>query len=178
MFGERIDRRSEPDLIVDDCNVLAFVENKWLSGNRTKPSEPDNPKLYETGGGRWFRDVFGRTVTFKEVAVVQQMYELMRLWLLGSWIAHQAKKEFFLINVVREGMERDIQDRFGQFALVLPQRRFIRTTWEQIHHEFVRPEKTDDARLLRRYFAEKTIGYRPVGRTHQNRLSRAFCLSD
>src|SRR5262249_36970086 len=33
-FGERSDGRSEPDLIVEDDDMLAFVENKVLSGNR------------------------------------------------------------------------------------------------------------------------------------------------
>jgi hypothetical protein len=97
-FGERIDRRSEPDIIVDDADILVFAENKWLSGNRTKPTDPGNPKRYLTGGDGWFGKVFKPTTTFQKIAVDAKLYELMRLWLLGSWIADRAGKRFLLLN--------------------------------------------------------------------------------
>lgn len=178
-FGERIARRSEPDLIVDDDDVLAFVENKLTSGNRTKPSEPDNSKRYTTGGDGWFGKVFKATTTFQKIAVEDRLYELMRLWLLGSWIADQApRKRFLLMNVVRDGKETDIEARFGAHLLPHPQRRFLRVTWEQIYSDIVKPRTgCPDADRLADYFAGKTIGYRLVRRGRRAALRKAFNIA-
>ena len=181
-FGERSDRRSEPDLIVEDDDVLAFVENKVLSGNRTKPSEPDNPKRYPTGGDYWFGKVFKPTTTFQKIAVEKKLYELMRLWLLGSWIANrEPRKRFLLANIVRAEAknETDIEGRFGTHLQPHPQRKFVRVTWEQIYSSIVKPRAgSPDADRLVRYLREKTMGYRLVSRGRKARLVRAFAISD
>jgi hypothetical protein len=176
-FGEQIGRRSEPDIIVDDDNLLAVVEKKWLSGNTTKPSNPNNPKHYMTGGDGWFRKVFKPTADFKPVAVNAKLYELMRFWLFGSWVAKQAGQRFLLINVVRGVKEADIEGRFGAHIQSGPERRFRRVTWEGLYAGLVQPRAgCSDADRLALYLREKTIGYHRVNGGGIAKLGRAFAL--
>lgn len=178
-FGEHIDRRSEPDVILDDDNVLVFIECKLSAGNSTKPSDPDNPKLYLSGGDSWFGTIFHPDATFTKIAVEKRLYELMRLWLLGSWIAAQAGKRFLLVNVVREGakIESDIEARFAALTQPNPQRAFVRCTWERIYSEFVLPRADNtDADRVGQYLKGKTLGYSAASRQTQGKLSLAFVL--
>lgn len=178
-FGEHVDRRSEPDVILDDDNVLVFIECKLSAGNRTKPSDPENPKLYLSGGDSWFRSIFQPDVTFTKIAVEERLYELMRLWLLGSWIAAQAGKRFLLVNIVREGArtETDIEARFNALTQPNPQRAFVRYTWERIYSEVVLPRAGNpDADRVAQYLKEKSLGYSSVSKGTQGKLRRAFIL--
>ncbi len=178
-FGEHVDRRSEPDVILEDDNVLVFIECKLSAGNRTKPSDPENPKFYLSGGGSWFGTIFHPDATFTKIAVEERLYELMRLWLLGSWIAAQTGKRFFLVNVVREGarIERDIEARFVALTQPNPQRAFVRCTWERIYSEFVLPSLGGpDADRVAQYLKEKTLGYSSVSKGTQGKLRQAFIL--
>lgn len=176
-FGERVERRSEPDIVVDDDDLLAFVENKWLSGNSTKPTDPDDPKRYVTGGGGWFGRVFGPTADFKTVAVDAKLYELMRLWLLGSYIADRKGKRFLLVNVVRGRKEADIEARFGAHVRSSPQRQFRRVSWEALYAGLVQPRAgCPDADRLTLYLREKTVGYRRVSGRTTAKLGRALSL--
>jgi hypothetical protein len=140
-FGEKRERRSEPDLIVEDEATVLFVDNKLVSGNRTDLSKPDDPKRYMTGFGNWFTAVFQPGSDFRAVAVAGRMYELMRLWLIGPRVAHEAGKRFVLANVVREGAtaEADIESRFGRHIRQDDGRRFVRLTWERIRNGVVLP---------------------------------------
>lgn len=178
-FGEHVDRRSEPDVILEDDNVLVFIECKLSAGNRTKPSDPENPKFYLSGGGSWFGTIFHPDATFTKIAVEERLYELMRLWLLGSWIAAQTGKRFLLVNVVREGarIERDIEARFIALTQPNPQRAFVRCTWERIYSEFVLPSLGGpDADRVAQYLKEKTLGYSSVSKGTQGKLRQAFIL--
>jgi hypothetical protein len=176
-FGERIGRHSEPDIIVNDDGVLAFVENKWLSGNLTRPTHSNNPKCYVTGGDGWFGKVFNPAADFKTVAVDARLYELMRLWLLGSYISDRAGKRFLFVNVVRGQTETDIETRFGAHIRSEPQRQFKRVAWETVCTDLVQPRAgcADTDRLIR-YLREKTIGYRRVNGGATAKLSRALSL--
>jgi len=176
-FGEDAHRRSEPDVILDDDNVLIFVESKVLAGNRTKASNPENPKLYQTGGNSWFRTIFHRNATFTKIAVEERLYELMRFWLLGSWIAAQAGKKFLLVNVVRDGAksERTIEARFNAITQNDPERAFVRCTWERIYSEFVEPQAgSPNADRVGQYMRQKTLGYSSVSKGMQGKLRQAF----
>jgi len=178
-FGELRHRRSEPDLILEDDGVLAFVENKFGSSNRTRPSDPNNPRLYPTGADGWFARVFRNDASFSEVAVDKRLYELMRLWLLGSWLAAQSGKRFFLVNIVREGarQEADIDRRFGAVCCAGPERAFIRCSWERIYSEFVAMRVGDPhADRLAEYMRNKTLGYAAASGGTGGRLRRAFDL--
>jgi hypothetical protein len=162
-FGEAEERRSEPDLILEDDRALVFVENKLTSTNRSVPSHPKNAKKYETGFERWFSTVFQRSATFKSVAVEAKLYELMRLWLIGWRIASEMGKRFILVNVVREAAtsESDISAKFASYArLDHTSREFIRLTWESIRDVVIESGQPNaDKQRLLGYLRGKTLGY-------------------
>jgi len=171
--GKRV---SEPDLIVVGDGALAFVENKFGSDNDTSGKGEsllrrlNNPKAYCTGGGQWYDKVF--THDYRSV-VSDHKYELLRFWLLGSWIAqqHEPRLRFYLVNVVREGEETDIETKFGDHIRQDDQKRFVRLTWEDIQGYVVANATQDEEKdTLLTYFSDKTMGY-PGGK-----LVRAFSV--
>jgi hypothetical protein len=170
-FGEASKRRSEPDLIIEDDATLFFVESKFTSSNQIVPSDPTNAKKYETGFDAWFRHVFQPSTSFKSISVEAKLYELMRLWLLGSRIAFDAGKRFVLVNVVREGAktEVDITKRFERYGRCGDTRGFTRLTWERVRNAVVlsASPNADRERLLK-YYHTKTLGYA------KGQLRRAF----
>jgi hypothetical protein len=161
-FGEQPRRYSEPDLVLLSEDLLAFVEAKLGSGNATTPSNPNDPKSYETGYGEWFRSVFREGASFRSVAVEARLYELMRLWLIGTRVAYESDRRFVLVSLVRSGAakEADIEDRFGPFITQSDHRRFLRLTWEQVLSGLL-PEigRSPEVQRLAPYFAGKTLGY-------------------
>lgn len=181
-FGENVARRSEPDLIIEDEKYIVFVESKWTSSNRTSPTNPDDPKMYESGGNGWFSQVFAHDTDFKKIAVEDSLYELMRLWLIGTWIAEHCHKMFILVNLVRAGSraEVNIEKRFSKHIISAPNRHFVRLTWEEIYAKIVMPKSLlpdqEDAKTLAEYLREKTIGYRLSKGVNQAVLHRALDL--
>ncbi len=160
-FGESASKGSEPDLIIETNNVIYFVEAKYTSGNKTSgygkqlASRIENPKKYITGGHEHFRKVFKSSY---ETVVVDQKYELMRYWLLGSWIAEQKKKRFMLINIVCERSEIDIESSFGTHIINSELNSFRRATWEAIgKHAIV--ENNHATCVLSHYLENRSIGY-------------------
>ena len=105
---------SEPDLIVKGDNALFFIEAKLMVNNKTpgrkKSAEEKarNPKKYTTGGNNWFQEVFKSDY---ETIVLEQKYELLRFWLIGTWIAVRLDLDFSLVNLVRSEHERRILKR-------------------------------------------------------------------
>lgn len=178
-FGEHVARRSEPDVILEDESNLVFIECKFGSGNRTQPSDPENQKLYLSGGDGWFGSVFNPDVTFATIAVQNRLYELMRLWILGSWIASQKRKRFFLVNLVRDNAigEANIESRFTPLTLKNTQRNFVRYTWEQVFIRFILPDvSVSDAAKVAEYLQQKTMGYSLTSKGRQGKLRKAFTL--
>jgi len=177
-FGESTARRSEPDLIVVDKDILLFIEAKVGAKNHTPRKATDPCKKYPTGCNGWYSKVFQPISTYEKVAVVESKYELMRLWLIGSWIGSSQAKPFVLVNLVRDGCnyEQDIEARFGKHLEMTPQRRFMRRTWEWIINEIAcgRAGETDADTLIR-YMKNKTLGYRKTPQ-HCGELGRAFTL--
>lgn len=169
-FGEQEERGSEPDIIVTTDNALFFIEAKLTATNNTTPSDKDDPKKYEVGGGSWFSKVF--KTDFKTITVCKKKYELMRFWLLGTWMADQLKKDFCLINLVRDAKERNIESLFKSLTKENERRRFMRITWEQIY-EFICGTTTTSGRdQMIGFFKNKTIGYDGKGK-----LRPAFSVS-
>lgn len=106
-FGELEGRGSEPDLVVTTDDAHIWVEAKLGSTNDTKPSDVEGARRRYTGGGEgWYSSVVSSP--FDAVAVEQRRYELLRLWLLGSWSAAEHGKRFVLVNRVRDGFETDV----------------------------------------------------------------------
>ena len=109
---------------------------------------------------------------YDTVAIHQKKYELMRFWLLGSWIADQMDVDYYLVNLVPEEKETDIEELFDPLIKTNPRRKFMRKSWEDINR-FIseRSSPTDDRRIVLDYFTNKTIGY-----DHVSELELAFSL--
>ncbi len=171
-FGEIANRGSEPDLIIETNGNIYFIEAKFDSGNKTTPSNANNKKKYETGGDNWFKKVFKSGVEFDKVANAESFYELMRFWLLGTWAANEhLNRNFFLINLVLNKKERDIEDQFGRHIHYNEMRAFRRLTWEQIYSLIVRMAPLEGKKEIVEYFHGKTLGYNNSGD-----LQRAFAV--
>jgi hypothetical protein len=91
-FGEKKRGGSEPDLIIVTDEELFFVEAKLTASNKT-PGHNKNKDNYLSGGNGWFNRVFKSD--FDTVAIKEKKYELMRLWLLGTWLADQLGQVFY-----------------------------------------------------------------------------------
>jgi len=171
-FGEKANQGSEPDLIIETNGNIYFIEAKLDSGNKTNPSKPDNKKKYETGGNNWFSEVFKSGVNFDKVANAESFYELMRFWLLGTWIANEhLNRNFFLINLVLNKKERDVEHQFGRHIDYNETRAFKRQTWEQIYSLIERKAPPEARKEIIEYFHGKTLGY-----NSSDVLQRAFSV--
>jgi hypothetical protein len=170
-FGETIERGSEPDIIVKTESSLFFIEAKLTAQNKTVPSDKSDSKGYVSGGDHWFSKVF--KCDYKTIAIDERKYELMRLWLLGTWIAQRNNLDCYLVNLVLSRRERDIKTIFGKHIIETDRRRFDRTVWEDIYRLIL----SSDLMISRKeemleYFRNKTVGYDRNGR-----IMRAFSVS-
>lgn len=100
-------------------------------------------------------------------------YELLRLWLLGTWAAAKHGKRFELVNLVRQGSEEDGPVFAEAHFDTTPARRFHRATWESIH-DLVAAASSPTASDLRLtdYLRTKSLGYSSSGK-----LVKAFALN-
>jgi hypothetical protein len=167
-FGEDPDRGTEPDLIVLTPEALVWIEAKLGAPNRTVPSNPGRREGYLTGGNGWFAQVCRGD--YETIAITEKLYELLRMWLLGTWLARELGPLFVLINLVPEARETDIEARLIPHLVSEPRRRFLRWTWEAIYrHTRDRCAARPDRERLLDYFQGKTLGY-----DHDGRLQKAF----
>lgn len=125
-FGENLQRSSEPDLIAVTDTAVFFIEAKLTAKNETKPSNPTEFKKYLTGGNQWFKEAF--ISDYEMVSIKQKRYELLRFWLLGSWLAKELGKDFYLINLVPSLWEVEIEALFIPHIKITPRRIFKRST--------------------------------------------------
>lgn len=161
-FGETISRGSEPDIIILTDNTLFFIEAKLNSGNNTVPSAPDNKKEYTIGGQNWFCQVFKSD--YQTIAITNKKFELMRFWLLGSWIAKELNVKFQLVNLVLDNKETNIVSDFGKHIVVDSNNTFSRLTWEEIYSLIKNSHRNDnDTLTILDYFENKAAGYNSKG---------------
>jgi len=156
-FGETIARGSEPDIIILTNKVLYFIEAKLTAKNETKPSNPKNKKKYETGGNRIFENIFKSD--YNTISEKEKRYELMRFWLLGSWIANQLELDFEFYSLVMQTSEPNIEKEFGKHIIEANNRKFRRITWEQIYDYIKSKAGKNEKKIMIDYFKNKTIGY-------------------
>jgi len=166
-FGEVIRRGSEPDIIIRTDKALFFIEAKLTAGNKTSPSNKNSSKKYESGGHNWFSRVFKSD--YKTIAIIEKKYELLRFWLLGTWMANQQDLDFYLINLVLAEREKDIEHIFKRYIRETERRKFLRITWEDIDHYISNINSLIDKDIILHYFRNKTIGY-----DRRGKLQRAF----
>lgn len=170
-FGESTDKGSEPDVIVVTDKSLFFVEAKLTATNNTTPSKQSSRKKYESGGARHFSTVF--QPDFDQIAVKHKKYELMRLWLLGTWLAQELGLKFYLVNLVCDAKEKQIEDQFGPMIVTGPNRQFVRWTWERIYRHIARQPPANESRAILTYYKNKTVGY---GGAPNRRIRPAFTI--
>jgi len=168
-FGEKTGAGSEPDIVIKTDKALFFIEAKLTAGNDPVPNDVSSSKKYEAGGDNWFSRVFSSD--FKTVAIVDKKYELMRFWLLGTWMAKQQGLDFYLINLVLSKREANIEAIFKRHIKENPRSEFLRITWEAIYQYISKGISSRDTDVMMRYFRGKTIGYDGNGR-----LQRAFSI--
>ncbi len=167
-FGEEINKSSEPDIIITTDKALFFIEAKLTASNETRPGNESNPKKYETGGDNWFSKVLKSP--YKTVAIDEKKYELLRFWLLGTWMAQQQDLDFYLINLVLSEREPDIEAVFKGHINESQRRRFMRVTWERIYQYIAGSSLATEKDIMVRFFKNKTIGYK------NGTLERAFSI--
>jgi len=157
-FGEAINRGSEPDIIIQTDKVLFFIEAKVLAFNETKPSAAENTKKYLTGGNNWFDKVFRNN--YSSIAIEQEKYELLRFWLLGSWMAQKIGLRFSLVSLVLGHRELEIEETFDKMIVEDEEKQFDRITWEDIY-QFIITNKNDskDFITITDYYKNKCLGY-------------------
>lgn len=160
-FGETIARGSEPDIIIRTNKVLYFIEAKLTAKNETTPSELQKRKKYETGGNKLFQQIFKSD--YETVAEKEKRYELMRFWLLGSWMAKQLEVDFEFYSLVMQSRELEIEATFGKHIIETTERKFSRLTWEQIYAFIKLLPDNKEKHIMTEYFENKTIGYNSNG---------------
>ncbi len=157
-FGEATNRGSEPDIIIQTDKALFFIEAKVLAFNETMPSNLVNTKKYLTGGNNWFNKVFRNE--YNTIAIEQEKYELLRFWLLGTWMAKKIGLKFSLISLVLGSRELDIEETFDKMIIENQDNQFDRITWEDIY-QFIVKNKIDskDFLIITDYYKNKCLGY-------------------
>ena len=161
-FGENLQRSSEPDLIAVTDTAVFFIEVKLTAKNEKAPSNPTELKKYLAGGNQWFNEAF--ISDYEMVAIKQKRYELLRFWLLGSWLAKELGKDFYLINLVPALWEVEIETLFIPHIKITPSRVFKRLTWEDAFaFALENGPVNNEKELLKGYFDNKTIGYDRFG---------------
>ena len=169
-FGEEIKRSSEPDVIIKIDDTLLFIEAKLTAGNETEPSNKSGSKKYKNAGGNLFSKVLKSD--YKTIAIDEKKYELMRFWLLGTWIAKQQDLDFYLVNLVLSEREKDIEAIFKRHLYENQRTKFIRITWEDLYQQILNSGSPGiDEDTMIKYFRNKTIGYDGNGR-----LQKAFSI--
>lgn len=170
-FGESLTRGSEPDLIVLTDDTLFIVEAKLTSTNKTSAPKSGLLKKYLTGADSLFERCFG----VDWAAVSADRYELMRLWLLGSWLAADLGLKLRLISLLPMRQITQLpSEHFADYIAQSDEHRFVVHAWEHIWKALIgsRTDSADpDKRLLNTYFLNKSVGY-----DHAHRLQRAFLV--
>jgi hypothetical protein len=154
-FGEAVARSTEPDVIIEADGKVIWIEAKLRSTNETSPSHPADTKGYLSGGERWFEKAF--VGDYESIAIAAKRYELMRLWLLGSWAAARDSREFILVNMTRQESSEAL---FASHIAQLPNAHFLTASWEQFHSWLAAQNiNNNDSNRVLQYLSDKGGGY-------------------
>jgi hypothetical protein len=156
-FNERAG--TEPDIIINSRDHIVFIEAKFTSGNKTKPKNLGPLQTYATLNNRWYQNVFQTDIS--KVCIENEKYELMRNYLLGTWLAYTYNKKFtFLsLNAARFSSQTDLN--FKELIKENDQFRYIYSVWEELREVIQNhlPESSDKDMVLD-YLRNKSAGYR------------------
>ena len=169
-FELKPDKGSEPDVIIISDKTLFVIEAKLNANNNTMSTSRDPlvKEKYISGGCGWYQSSFKSD--FETVAITERKYELLRFWLLGSWMAKQKDLKFVLINLVPSEKEKDIESRFKKHIKEDTNKTFQRLTWERIY-SFIREAENPQKESILEYFENKTRGY-----NQERKLQKAFSV--
>jgi len=163
-------RGSEPDLVVKSDNVLFFIEAKLMATNNTTPTYQNDEKKYVRGGENWYNKVFKSD--YETIAIEKRKYELLRFWLIGTWIAEHLNLDFYLINLTLSDCEEDIEELFKRYISENNHRKFMRITWEDVYKYILNANLSIiDKDVMLKYFENKSLGYK------NGVLKKAFFVS-
>lgn len=142
-FQEQPVSMSEPDLILENDDLLLFVEVKYESANDRRPGYRGFP-AYLADAARLF------LVSPDQVAS-EGYYELTRNWVVGATLAQLRNRRFMLVNLAAEAC-RESADKFGQTLNQTDDRRYRFTAWKELLAPVPVPRATwfDDYCKLRR----------------------------
>jgi hypothetical protein len=157
-FGERKGYGSEPDVIINAEDTLVFIEAKFTSGNETVGNSEAALVRYSESEQRWYEKVF--TADVWQVAVERKKYELMRYWLLGTWLANEMGKHFVFMSVTPIDRDRDLPEQFKPLIRETKTREFRHTCWEEVRSFIYQnlPPSEDRNKVIQ-YLDGKTAGY-------------------
>jgi hypothetical protein len=157
-FGERKGYGSEPDMIINSEDMIIFIEAKFTSGNETVGNSEAALIRYSESENRWYEKVFAADIW--NVAVESKKYELMRYWLLGTWIANEMGKHFVLMSVTPIDRERDLPGQFKRLIRETNNREYRHTCWEEVR-SFINQnlQSSGERNKVIRYLDGKTAGY-------------------
>ena len=158
-FGEKEAQGSEPDLIVVAAGILVFIEAKLTSTNVTSAPRSGARKEYLIGADAWFGRVF--QADWQSIAVTGRRYELMRFWLLGTWLAADLGLKFRLVSLLPARQRTPSRhEPFEDYLCQDDGARFRIWSWEDVRDSLARDGTRDeDGARLAHYWATKTIGY-------------------
>jgi hypothetical protein len=157
-FGERPARGSEPDLIAITPTDIIFIEVKLTSGNETTPSRPECLGLYQAAAGGWYDTIF--MADPHSIAVTARKYELMRFWLLGSWMARNSQRRFTLVSLTRRVQDPNLERVVAPLLRQADDRRYVHLTWEEIA-QFTAADPCTSP--VFDYLVTKSVGYDGAG---------------
>jgi hypothetical protein len=156
-FGERAG--TEPDVIIDSDDHIIFIEAKFTSGNHTKPRNESVLDKYAKSNNYWYEKVFQKDI--KVVSIEMEKYELMRNYLLGTWLGHKYNKKFTLLSLNAVNFSKEEGLSFRDCLIENNQSRYIYSVWEELRGVIQNhlPESVD-RELVLDYMTNKSAGYR------------------
>jgi hypothetical protein len=170
-FEEEDADATEPTVLIDTDDTLILVDPRISLGTET-PQTPVGWERYEKGGKGWSTRVFAGAI--REVAHDKGSFELLKLWLFGSYMAELAGKAFVLLHMTPVWSGAPLLAKLQPQFVSGPTRTAVSLTWEDAY-AYVASEYPGvrDAQAILTYFQEKSAGYGADGC-----LRRAFALPE
>ena len=170
-FEEEDATATEPTVLIDTDDTLVLVDPRTSLGAEA-PRTPVGWEHYERGGKGWSTAVFAGSI--REVAFDKGPFGLLKLWLLGSYMAELAGKAFVLLHMTPAWSGAPLLAKLRPQFITDPRREARSLTWEDTYaYVIAECAGVRDAQAVLTYFREKSAGYGGDGR-----LRRAFAVPE
>jgi hypothetical protein len=175
-FQEPDEGATEPGLMIQTPESLFLLASRAFSAGSTRTENhlqaPGIWTDYEAAASGWAHQVLAQSCC--DLVADSGAYELLRLWLLGTWMAARLEKEFVLVYLTPaawgQGVLRPVLPRLrgGKGSLV------VQASWEDVfQHVSEEHCHAPGAKALLSYLKDKSAGYGRDGL-----LRRAFSLGE